>query len=325
MTVTLLPGNTRTLYVAVQSAQGTAASTPARKLRLTDDNLDPGRQLITLPETDSSSQAPGPVVVGAEPGGTVGLWARPNDNDMFLYALMGAKGTSGSGNYTHTLTPAVATPYLTVWDVVPGQSTTKYTDVRVTSATFTGSAGQGIQASYALAGLSALVNQSEPGTPATFSTDVAMTYPDVTVTRGGTHNGDVDAFSITIDRAGQYFHGDNGLTAADHPNGLFACTGSATIAFQNNQEYNAFNTGSTSGTSLTTTLYNQSLTILIAIDSNTSIQFTSSGIIYTAFPIGLDTGGAPITVAAAFQTQPQSTWSNNMTVAVKNQNASPSA
>jgi Phage tail tube protein len=325
VTVTLIPGNTRVIYTAVQSAKGTAATTPTRKLRLTGDALDPGRSLITLPETDSTSQQPNPAVVGAEPGNTFDTWLRPNDCDMLLYALQGASADSGSGNYTHSLTPVVATPYLTIWDVVPGYSTTKYVDARIVNASIGGSAGQGITAQWTARALTALTNQTEPAVPASFSTDVAMTYPDVTVTRGGSHAGDVDAFTIDINRGGAYFHGDNGLTAADYVNGLYGCTGSMTLAFQNAQEYSSFNTGATNGTALTTTLYSQALIIAIAIDTNTSVTFTSSGVTYTAFPIGLDTGGGPVTVAAGFQTTAQATWANNMTVSVKNQNAVASA
>ena len=322
MTLTLLAGNTRVIYVAKQSAKGTAATTPVRKLRVTSDALDPGRSIITLPETDSSSQSPQAVVAGAAPGGAFDTWLRPNDCDLLLYGLMGATPSdSGSTNYTHVLNPAQATPYLTIWDVIPGVSTTKYVDCRVTQGTFSGQSGQGIQASWTVAALSALVGQTEPSQPSGFSADVAMTYPQVTVTRGGTHNGDVDAFSVTVNRNGQYFVGDNGLTAADYVNGLFDVSGSMTIAFQNQQEYAAFNTGSTAGTALTTTIYSQALDLIIAIDSNTSIDFASSGIEYRAFPISLDTGGAPITVAAAFATKPQTTWSNNLAVTVKNQNA----
>lgn len=317
MVLVLTPGNTRTVYSAVQSAKGTVATTPTRKLRLTEDSLDPGRQLIQLPETDSSSQAPGFTVVGAEPGNTVGTWLRPNDCDQWLYGVQGV--TSGSG--TFSLTPAVATKYLTIWDVIPGLSTTKYVDCRITDVLITGSAGAGISAQWTLRALTALTNQTEPTLPAAFSTDNILTYPEVTVTRGGVHAGDVDAFTIGIHRGGQYFHGDNGLTAADYVNGLYAVDGSATIAFQNAQEYAAFNTGSTSGTALSTTLYGQSFVIAIAHDSTHSVTFTSSNVIYTAFPIGMDTGGAPTTVAAGFTTTPQTTWSNNMTVTVKNDNA----
>lgn len=317
MPVTLIPGNTRVIYTAVQSAKGTAAATPSRKLRLTEDSLDPGRQLIQLPETDSSSQAPGYVVVGAEPGGTFGTWLRPNDCDQLLYGVQGA--TSGSG--TFSLTPVVATKYLTMWDVVPGSSTTKYVDCRVTDALVSGQSGQGITAQWTVHALSALTSQAEPTLPAAFSTDVAMTYPQVTVTRGGTHAGDVDAFTIGIHRGGQYFHGDSGLAAADYVNGLYSVDGSFTIAFQNSQEYALFNTGSTAGTALSTTLGGQTLVIAIAIDANHSVTFTSSNVIYTAYPIQLDTGGAPTTAAAGFATTPQTTWASNMTVQVKNDNA----
>src|SRR5215831_17285511 len=106
--VTLVPGNTRTVYAAVQSAKGTAATTPTRKFHLTEDSLDPGRQLIQLRETDSSSQSPDFVVVGAEPGNTFSTWLRPNDCDMMLFGVQGAKASAGGPNFTHTLTPQAA-------------------------------------------------------------------------------------------------------------------------------------------------------------------------------------------------------------------------
>jgi len=325
VTVSLVPGNTRVVYTAVQSGQGTAATTPTRKLELTADTLDPGRQLITLPETDSSSQAPNPAVVGGEPGGSFSTWLRPNAVDQLFSGLQGAKSSSGSGNYTHTLTPSLTQKFLTIWDVIPGKTTTKYVDCIVKSCAISGQSGQGITAAWDIRALSALMGQTEPSAPTDFAADVAMTYPQVTVTRGGTHAGDVDAFTLTIDRGGGYFHGDNGLAAAAYAFGLYTVTGSATIAFQNDQELRAFNTGATNGTALTTTLYNQTLDILVQIDSNTSFDFLSQGIIYTAYPVSIDTGGAPTTVAAAFQTKRQSTWSDNMTVTAKNQNASPDA
>jgi hypothetical protein len=285
--------------------------------------MDLGRSVIQLPETDSSSQTADFVVVGAEPGGTFSTWLRPNDCDILFYSLMQGNSSSGSTNYTHSITPSLTPVWLTVWDVIPGVMTTKYVDCRVMSGAITGQSGQGMSVAWELRGLTALLGQAEPTMPAAFAADDAMTYPQVTVTRGGTHLGDVDAIAMTINRGGQYFRGDNGLTAADYTFGLFGVEGSLTIAFQSDAEYRAFNTGSTVGTSLTTTMYDQALIIAIVIEATKSVTFTSSGIRYTSFPVPIDTGGAPIIVAAGFNTKRQTTFANNMTIEVKNQNATP--
>jgi len=324
MPVTLVSGNTRTVYAAAQSAKGTAATTPTRKFHLTDETMDPGRSIIQLPETDSSSQVADYNVVGAEPGGTFGTWLRPNDCDILFYSLMQAVATTGTTNYTHTITPSVTPVYLTLWDVIPGVLTTKFVDCRVVSGAVTGQSGQGISVAWELRGLQALLGQTEPTLPAAFATDNAMTYPMVTVTRGGVHNGDVDAFSLTINRGGQYFLGDNGLQAADYVFGLFGIEGSLTLAFQNDQEYRAFNTGSTVGTNLTTTMYDQTLSILVSIDSTHQVTFTSQGVRYTSYPVPIDTGGAPIIVAAGISGKRQAVFGDYMTVQVKNQNTTPS-
>jgi len=322
--VTLLSGNTRTVFAAVQSAKGTAATTPTRKFHLTEESMDPGRSLIQLPETDSSSQVADSVVVGAEPGGTMSTWLRPGDCDILFYSVMQANSSAGSTNFTHTITPSVTPVYMTVWDVVPGVMTTKYIDCRAVSAAVSGSAGQGIVVAWEMRALTALLGQTEPTLPAAFATDAAATYPMVTVTRGGTHLGDVDAFSLTINRGGQYFFGDNGLTAADYVFGLFGIEGSMNLAFQNDGEYRAFNTGSTVGTNLTTTMYDQTLTILVQQGTNNSTQFTSQGVRYTSYPVPIDTGGAPIIVAAGFTGKRQTVFGDHLTITVKNQNATPS-
>lgn len=309
---TLLPGNTRTLYVGEQSAKGTAQATPTLKLRVTDCSLDPNRTLITLPETDATSQEPGQVVVGAQPGGQFTKWLRPSEDELLIEALLGTD--AGAGVYT----PSVTTPWLTIYEVIPGVLCTRYTDCRVVAATYSGGAGQGISAQYTIAALSALAGQSEPGSPANYASDRALVYPDVTVTRGGTHAGDVDAFTLTVDRGGAYFFGDNGLSPVDRPNGLFAVNGSLTLAFQNDQEYRAFNTGSTAGTSLTTSIYEQALQILVDnASASLSVLFDMDSIQYTSFPVGLNTDGSPITVAAAFRTEPQATMAGNLTVTVE--------
>lgn len=321
--VTLVSGNTRTVYAAVQGTKGTPATTPTRKFHLTEESMDPGRSLIQLPETDSASQTADFVVVGAEPGGTFSTWLRPNDCDILFYGVMQANSSSGATNFTHTITPSLTPVWLTLWDVIPGVMTTRYHDCRVVSANIAGQSGQGITVGWELRGLTATLGVTEPTLPAAFSTDAAATYPLVTVTRGGTHLGDVDAFNMTINRGGQYFVGDNGLSPVDYTFGLFGIEGSMTIAFQNDGEFRAFNTGSTVGTNLTTTMYDQALIIAITYDANRGVTFTSSGIRYTSFPVPIDTGGAPILVAAGFNTKRQDVFANNMTVTVKNQNATP--
>jgi hypothetical protein len=308
MPVTLVSGNTRTIYAGKQSAKGTAQNTPTVKLPLTEDSFDPNRTLIQLPETDSSAQTAGFSVVGAQPGGTLSKWLRSSEDNLFMEAVQGA----GSAN---VWTPGQNAPWLTIFDVIPGVLCTKYIDCRVISATWAGAAGQGITSQYVVEGLTAEVGATEPVTPASASTDRVLVYPDVTVTRGGTHLGDVDAFSLTVNRGGEYFFGDNGLSPVDRPMGLYGVEGSLTIAFQDDDEYRAFNTGATAGTSLTTTIYNQALTILAdnAVASE-SVSWAMTQIQYSAFPVPLDTGGAPIRVAAAFRTNKQATIANNLTI-----------
>src|SRR5689334_5110299 len=100
-------GNTRVIYAAIQSAKGTAATTPTHKFTMNTGTAgDPGRVVIQLPETDASSQQPSNAVVGSTP--TIGWtnWARPGEFAFLASAVQGANADSGAGPYTHTATPA---------------------------------------------------------------------------------------------------------------------------------------------------------------------------------------------------------------------------
>src|SRR3990170_1015533 len=113
MVVTLLPGNTRVLYIGEQSAKGTPQNTPTVKIRVTECSLDPGRTIITLPETDSSTQEPESVVVGARPGGQFTKWLRPNDDNLLIASVQG-------GGAAQVWTPDQDSPWLTIFEVIPG-------------------------------------------------------------------------------------------------------------------------------------------------------------------------------------------------------------
>jgi hypothetical protein len=315
-------GNTRLIYAALQTAKGAPAATPTHVFRLSGEgNLNPNRQIIQLPETDASSQRPSSRVVGAEPSGGWQGWLRPSEFALLARAIMGANADSGGGPYTHTATPVAGIPYLTLWDVIPGVQCTRFEDARLTQLGVSGQSLAGVQYQCQAIALSATLGFAEPAAPAAPASDAAMTYPMVTVTIGGAHPGTVDQFSLTIDRHVSILRGDNGLAAFDSVVGQFDVSGSFNKIYVSDADYRKFHGGAPAATVLTTTIFSETLSLLIAIDATHSVEFVSSGIEYTETTVPVNVDGSPIIEAQSFNTQRQATWADNLTIVTKNDGA----
>lgn len=319
-------GNTRLIYGAIQSVKGTAATTPTIVFRLRDQaSLDPGRTIIQLPETDSSTQQPSNSVVGSEPNGGFSTWMRSSEFDWLAQCCLGANADSGSADpWTHTATPTQAMPYVTFWDVIPGVQCTKYVDCRVGTLSAAGQSLQGIEVTVAnIVALSASLGATEPTTPTAPASDAAMSYPMVTATIGGSHPGTVDAWTLNINRNVTVLHGDNGLANFDSVAGLFAVDGTLRKIYVSDADYRKFHGGSTSATTLTTTIFAETLALLIQSASGRSVEFDSTAMEYTAATVPVNVDGAPVIEELSFRTQRQAAIANNLTVITKNAKATP--
>jgi hypothetical protein len=319
-------GNTRLVYAAIQSGKGSAASTPTIVFRLRDQaSLDPGRTIIQLPETDSSTQQSPDSVVGAEPGGGFATWLRSSEFDWLAQAVLGANAdTGGSDPFTHTATPTQAMPYVTFWDVIPGVQCTKYIDGRIGTLSLAGQSLQGIEATIGnIVALSAALGATEPTAPTAPATDAAMSYPMVTVTIGGSHPGTVDSFTLNINRNVTILHGDNGLASFDSVPGIFAVDGSFRKIYVSDADYRKYHGGASGATTLTTTIFAEALDLLIQAAVGRSVEITSAAMEYTATTIPVNVDGSPIIEEQSFRTQRQAAIASNLTIVTKNAKATP--
>lgn len=315
-----IPGNAVTVALGKQTAKGTPQTTPQYKLKLTGGGIDPVRDLLTLAETDATRQAGAQVVVGSHVEGTTEHYLRPTEFASIAYWALGANADSGSTNYTHTATAASSGPYITMYDATNVSTlVNQYTDLRVNTLTVRGGAGQALTYSVAWTGLGATLGATDPVLAAT--TETPLVYPNVTCTKGGATPGTIDSFELTIDQNASYIQGDSGLAAVDSVWGIFAVSGSLSLLFTDDQNYRAFHTGSTSGTQLSTTVFNESLTILAQINANLSVSFVMTQVEYTAYPVPINVDGSPIRVAATFRAKPQAVIANTLSVITKNQTA----
>jgi Phage tail tube protein len=306
-------GNTRLIYAGKQSAKGTPQTTPTEVFELSGDGaLNPNREIITLPETDASSQRADSVVVGASPGGTWTGWLRATQFDLLSEGVMG----SISGTTTKTAVPTQALPYYTMFDVIPGVMCTQYNDVRIGSLSLSGESLQGIQYSVEAMALSAILGATNPATPA-LPTDLKYSYPLVTVTIGGAHPGTHDAFSITVNRNVTLLRGDMGLAAYDSWAGEFDVSGTFRKIYETDADYRKIHGGAAAATTLTTTIFTESLSLLIAESGTKSVEFVSSGIEYRSIAVPVNVDGSPILQTLEFDTVRQATWLNNLSIVTK--------
>lgn len=316
-------GNSRVVYAAIQSAKGVVATAPTHKFVLSGDaSLDPGRNIIELPETDATSQQPDSVVVGSSPAGGWGGWLRASEFAFLARACMGANTDSGAGPYTHTATFSQAMPYLTMWDVIPGLLCTKFVDARIGSLAVQGEALAGVSYQVTAMALSAILNEPEPTLPAAAATDAALAYPGVWVTVGGSHPGTHDAFSITINRNLAMLRGDLGLASYDVVPGIIGVEGSFRRIFENDDAYNQFHGGSAAATALTPTIYTEALLLEIGATvggaAAIGVAFSSTAMQYTETAVPVNVDGTPVIMTRSFRTKRAATIANNLSVVTKN-------
>lgn len=311
------PGNTRVIYGAVQSAKGTPATTPTHKLSLNSSGAgNPAREMIQLPETDASQQRTDNTVVGSSPVLEWSNWVRGSEFAFLAKGIQGANADAGS--FTHTATPVATMPYYTFWDVIPGVQCTRFDDCRFNSLTVSGEAMAGIAYSVNIVGLSATLGVTEPTLPAAQATDAKYSYPMVTVTIGGVAPGTFDAFSITINRNVTVLHTDLGLASYDSVPGIYAVDGTARKVYLTDADYRKFHGGSSGATTLTTTIFSESLNLQVQQAVGNKVVFTSSAVEYTDTVVPVNVDGSPIIQELTFSTKRQATWANNLTIVTTN-------
>lgn len=316
----LTEGNSRLVYAAFQAAKGSPAAAPTHRFMVSGEAaLNPDRILIQLPETDASSQRADNTVVGADPKGGWQGWMRGSEWAFLARAIMGANADSGTNpNFTHTATPSKTLPYLTCWDVIPGQQCTRFDDVRLSRLTAGSEALQGAGYTVEAMALSATLGVTEPVAPAASATDLKYNHSLLTVTIGGSAPGTHDAWSIDINRNVTVLRGDLGLASFDSVAGQFVVSGTFRRIYLDDDDYRKMHGGSAAATTLTRTIFSETLDILLEETADRSIRFTSSAIEYESIAVPVNVDGSPILENLSFATKRQATWANNLTITTKN-------
>src|SRR4051794_34183441 len=116
MAVDYFAGNEYDIGIALQSAQGVAASASQRRFYVTAGGVNVVKDTTPIEETTAQRLLNDDFVAGVRAEGGPQLVARPNIAALLLYGAMGAKAVAGSADpWTHTITLAARLPYFTLW------------------------------------------------------------------------------------------------------------------------------------------------------------------------------------------------------------------
>jgi hypothetical protein len=150
-----LRGNQATWAFALQSAKGTPNTTYTDRVPFTGGSIAPTRSVDNLSETDANRDQGTSFVTSMGVEGSPEFYVRDAKIHHFLTAAFGAQADSGATNYTHTITPANALPYYTLYREIGGTLFEQFNDCMANELTVSADAGGPLTASLSFLGLSA--------------------------------------------------------------------------------------------------------------------------------------------------------------------------
>ena len=316
-----LRGNQAYLVQGKQSAKGTPVTAWQDRVLFTGGNISPTRESDQLQETDSSRDAGDTYITQTAAGGTPEHYVRDSVIHHDLEAAFGTLGTSGTTNYTHTISMAAALPYYTLGKMQGGVLYEQYLDCVCNELNISSDAGQPLVISKDWIGRSStrLAAEWTSGlAPPAAAQDAVYNFNDATVTLGGGATSLISSFDFTVSNSVTRQQTDDSVPYDAVP-GQRVVTVGFDMIFETLDEYNKFHTGTSSGTTQANTVFTTSLNFTFAKGVNNSIAFQFDKVAYEEFPVEPDAGGDPIVVPVRARAQRHA---NGFCVAtVKNQKA----
>ena len=171
-------GNTADISYAIQTAKGTAATTPVARTYITGGGIDPERTTADVEETASGRLRSDTYVQQSRAGGTPAFWVRPTMIVPLIQGVMGTRVTTGVADpYTHTMTLANTQPYMTFWKMLQALLFERFHDCKVAGLNFASEAGGLIRVESEIVGLNPS-SQTAANTTATPEAVTPFTHMD---------------------------------------------------------------------------------------------------------------------------------------------------
>lgn len=313
-----LRGNQAYIALAKQTVKGTPNTTYAHRLPFSGGNIQPSREVDNLAETDANRDQGVSYVRQLGTEGSPEVYVRDGSIHTLLECALGAIATSGTTNYTHTVTPANALPYVTILKGLGGTLFEQFNDNKISELTISADTGGPLTASFDTVGRSAVRLAAEPGSLPALASSAVYNFNEAAVTLGGGATALVSSFELTIANNVSTQQTDDAVPY-DVVEGLREVTLGFQLVFETLDEYNKFHYGGASGTTQSSTLFTTSAAFTFTKGANNEISFTLPSIAYEEFPVEPDPGGDPVTVDVRARAQRGA--SPVVTAVVKNQTA----
>jgi hypothetical protein len=322
-----LRGNVAWLLAQAQTAKGalpTISTTKAYKMPFSGGSIGPTRTTDRLSETDASRDAGVAYVQQTGVEGSPEFYVRDASIGFWLWLALGADAVTGTTNFVHTLTPANALPYVTMWRDLGDTLYEQFLDCKVGSLSISAEAGSPLTATAGVQGLqpSRLTASPDISTPVTIESGQVYNFNNATVTLGGSATALVRSMELTIENNLTVQQTDDSVPY-DVVEGIREVSLGFDLIFETLAEYNKFHYGGAAGTAISPTIFTTSADFTFSLGINNSVGFTLPSIAYEEFPVEPDAGGDPI--VASVRAVGQRSGSPILTATVKNQVATYSA
>lgn len=319
-----LRGKSAWLAAGKQSAKGAAAAAAKHMWPFAGGTVGPRRNFERLSETDDQRDQGAAYVTQSGVEGQPEVFVRDANIDFWLGAALGAVADGGvDPNYEHTVTPASALPYITVWRMIGDVLYEQFTDVMVNELVIRAEAGQPLRAQVGLLGLKPERLTSDPSgswAGVSLANGPVYTYNEATVTLGGAATSLVSSFELTISNNIELQQTDD-VIPYDMVPGTLEVSIAWDMIFESLDEYNSFHYGGASGTVIDHNIYETSVEFAFSKGANNEISFALDKIAYEEFPVEPQPEGGPVTVSLRASAQRPDPGDPIITAVVKNQSA----
>lgn len=287
--------------VAKQSAKGSAAANPTFAHGVTD-----GAVLALDITQDADERTAGSlgrtdaVRTAAMPAASFTSRAHAKSLGLYLYAALGGKAVTGTGPYTHTITPADALPYLTL----AGKLDTVLTQIRdykIDGLTISWSENNPLEVQ--VEGMGTAISFPGSFTPTTddtaasFFTPVGGTFT-LSSSTGTPATARVTGGEIAIANGLEGIAASGSILPDDIFNAQREITCSFDITPENLDEWRAIATGTSSGASVSQTVPYGSFSMAFA-DGTNSLTLAATRVAFTSDFPDADPAGGPVTITLA--------------------------
>ena len=284
-----------------QYVKGTPAPI-THKAPFSGGSVNPDRSIAQLQETDSNRDEGVSYVEQVSASGTPEVYARDENIHSLLNAALGATVSSGSApNYTHTITPANALPYMTFYRMIGATLYESFEDCLVNELTVSADTGGPLTVGVGIMGRQAKeLAGTDPDAMVIPASGAVYNFNEATVTKGGVGTALISNMELTLSNNVTLQQTDD-VIPYDVVAGMRSVTIGFDIIFETLADYKAFHYAG--GTSQTNAIQETSLRFEFSKGANNSIRFDIDHAAYEEFPVEPDTGGDPIVVSARARAQ----------------------